>query len=215
MDVLTKSDIKMKLLITHSLILLLHLESILLNLEIFLSLGNLAENIYNGNVSLDAAKQEQRRTENMLENFINYNPVTSVYKNQRVNILPNAKEFYKGRKEILIAFGENMFPLPKPYVFGKNEWKERDLGNKKFIPEILKKRFLEKYDQILLSEKEKELLDRDLGYKNIDELVDAFDERNVLMNETDEELDELFHEITSKLTVLKKLINTASNITEK
>ena len=153
MEVLTKSDIKMKLLITHSLILLLHLKIILLNLEIFLSLGNLAENIYNGNVSLDAAKQEQRRTENMLENFISYNPVTSVYKNQRVNILSNAKEFYKGRKEILIAFGENMFPLPKPYVFGKNEWKERDLGNKKFIPETLKKRFLEKYDQILLSEK--------------------------------------------------------------
>ena len=137
MEVLTKSDIKMKLLITHSLILLLHLKSILLNLEIFFSLGNLAENIYNGNVSLDAAKQEQRRTENMLENFINYNPVTSVYKNQRVNILSNAKEFYKGRKEILIAFGENMFPLPKPYVFGKNEWKERDLGNEKFMPKLL------------------------------------------------------------------------------
>ena len=137
MEVLTKSDIKMKLLITHSLILLLHLKSILLNLEIFLSLVNLAENIYNGNVSLDAAKQEQRRTENMLENFINYNPVKSVYKNQRVNILSNAKEFYKGRTEILIAFGENMFPLPKPYVFGKNEWKERDLGNEKFMPKLL------------------------------------------------------------------------------
>ena len=210
MEVLTKSDIKMKLLITHSLILLLHLKIILLNLEIFLSLGNLAENIYNGNVSLDAAKQEQRRTENMLENFISYNPVTSVYKNQRVNILSNAKEFYKGRTEILIAFGENMFPLPKPYVFGKNEWKERDLGNKKFIPETLKKRFLEKYDQILLYVKENELLDRDLGYKNIDELVDAFDN-----TKTDEDLDEWFHKITSKLTVLKKLINTASNITEK
>ena len=28
------------------------------NFENFMSLGNLAENIYNGNVSLDAAKQE-------------------------------------------------------------------------------------------------------------------------------------------------------------
>ena len=35
-----------------------------------MSLGYLAENIYNGNVSLDAAKQEQRRMENMLEKFI-------------------------------------------------------------------------------------------------------------------------------------------------
>ena len=35
-------------------------------------------------------------------------------------LLLNAKEFYKGRKEILIAFDENMFSLPKPYVFGEN-----------------------------------------------------------------------------------------------
>ena len=35
-------------------------------------------------------------------------------------LLLNAKEFYKGRKEILIAFEENMFSLPKPYVFGEN-----------------------------------------------------------------------------------------------
>ena len=32
-----------------------------------MSLGNFAENIYNSNVSLDAAKQEQRGMENMLE----------------------------------------------------------------------------------------------------------------------------------------------------
>ena len=32
----------------------------------FMSLGNLAENIYNGNISSDAAKQEQRKIENML-----------------------------------------------------------------------------------------------------------------------------------------------------
>ena len=58
----------MKLLITRCLILLFHLKSILLIL--IMSLGNLAENIYNGNVSLDAAKQEQRRMENMLENLL-------------------------------------------------------------------------------------------------------------------------------------------------
>ena len=97
----------------------------------FMSLGNLAENIYNGNVSLDAAKQEQRKMENMLERFIDYNPIKNVYKNQKVNILLNAREFYKGRREILIAFEENMLPLLKPYVFGKNEWKEKDLGNEK------------------------------------------------------------------------------------
>ena len=41
------------------------------------------------------------------------------------------------------------------------------------------------------------------GYKNIDELVDALDN-----TKTDEELDEFFDKITSKLTVLKKLINS-------
>ena len=30
-------------------------------------------------------------------------------------------EFYKGRREILIAFEENIFPLPKPYVFGEKK----------------------------------------------------------------------------------------------
>ena len=92
-----------------------------LNFKNFMSLGNLAENIYNGNVSLGAAKQEQRRMENMLEKFIDCNPVMDAYKNQKSNILLNAREFYKGRKEVLIAFEENMFPLPKPYMFGKNE----------------------------------------------------------------------------------------------
>ena len=48
-----------------------------------MSLGNLAGHIYNDNVSLDAAKQEQRKMENMLESFIDYNPVMNVYKNQK------------------------------------------------------------------------------------------------------------------------------------
>ena len=109
----------------------------------FMSLGNLAENIYNGNVSLDAAKQEQRKMENIFESFIDYNPVKDVYKNQKPNILLNAREFYKGRREILIAFEENMFPLPKPYVFGKNEWKEKNFGNEKIMPETFKLSSLE------------------------------------------------------------------------
>ena len=75
--------------------------------------------------------------ENMLETFIDYNPNKNVYKNRKVNIILNEREFYKGRREILIAFEENMFPLPKPYVFGKNEWIERDLGNEKFMQKLL------------------------------------------------------------------------------
>ena len=46
-----------------------------------MSLGNFAENIYNVNVSLDAAKQEQRKMLNMLEKFIDYNLIKGFYKN--------------------------------------------------------------------------------------------------------------------------------------
>ena len=59
-----------------------------------MSLGNLAKNIYNGNVSLDAAKKRTKENGNMLfNNFIDYNPIKNVYKNQRSNILLNATEF--------------------------------------------------------------------------------------------------------------------------
>ena len=128
-----------------------------------MSLGNLAENIYNGNVSLDAAKQEQRKMENMLESSMGYTPIKSTYKNQKSGIHLNAKEFYQRRKEVLIAFEENLLQLPKPYVFGKHERAERDLGNEKLIPETPRKSFLEKFDRTPLSEKENEFLNRDFG----------------------------------------------------
>ena len=38
--------------------------------------------------------------EEVLENFVNYNPVEDNYKNQEFNILPDIKEFYKGRREV-------------------------------------------------------------------------------------------------------------------
>ena len=49
----------------------------------FMSFGNLAENIYNGDISLDTAKQRQRKMEDMLESFINYNPIKDTYKNKK------------------------------------------------------------------------------------------------------------------------------------
>ena len=68
--------------------------------------------------------------EEKLENFVEYSLVKYNYKNQTFQILPNVKELimkqtWIQRREILIAFEENIFPLPKPYVFGKNEWKKR------------------------------------------------------------------------------------------
>ena len=61
--------------------------------------------------------------------------------------------------------------------------------------------FSEKNNQTKLSEKENELLDRNSGYKNIDELMAAFN--NI---KTDEEFDELFDKIDNKLSTFKKLV---------
>ena len=161
-----------------------------------MSLGNLAENIYNGNVSLDAAKQEQRRMENMLQKFIDYNPVKNVHKNQKSNILLKAREFYKGRREVIIAFEENMFPLPKPHVFGKNEWEEKYLGKEEFMPKILKKSFLSELGHASLSENENEVLNKNFGFENIDELVEAFNN-----TETKEEYNKLFNRISDRAII--------------
>ena len=168
------------------------------NFENFMSLGNLAENAYSGNVSLDAAKQKQRRMENMLEKFVDYNPVKNVYKKQKICL--NAREFYKGRKEVIIAFEENMFPLPTPYVFGKNEWKERHLSKEEFMPKILEKSFLSELDHASLSEKENELLNKNFGFENIDELVEAFNN-----TEAKEEYNKLFNPISNRAIILKKI----------
>ena len=44
------------------------------NFTIFLSLENFAENIYNGNLSLKAAKIKQRNMEDMIRKLDSYNP---------------------------------------------------------------------------------------------------------------------------------------------
>ena len=46
------------------------------------------------------------------------------------------------------------------------------------------------------------------GYKDIDELVVAFNNTKI-----DEELDEFFDKIVNKLNIFKKLINAVSDIT--
>ena len=96
-------------------------------------------------------------------------------------------------------------------MFGENEWKEKDIPiNKKFMAKTIKLSFLEKNIQTELSEKENKLLDRYFGYKNIDELVAAFNN-----TKTDKELDEFLDKIVNKLNILEKLINAVSDITEK
>ena len=56
------------------------------------------------------------------------------------------------------------------------------------MPKPFKLNFLQEYNQTPLSEKENKLLNRDFGWKNIDELVLAFNN-----TKTDEGLDKLFN----------------------
>ena len=104
------------------------------------------------------------------------------------------------------------FHCPNQMCLVKMNWKKNILvmknNNNKNIP--FKLNFLQEYNQAPYSEKENKLLNRDFGYKHIDELVLAFNN-----TKTDEELDKLFNKIDNKLNLLKKLINTVSDITEK
>ena len=54
-----------------------------------------------------------------------YNAKKEKFKTQKESVLPNAREFYKGRKMILIAFENNVFPLPKKYPSENiGDWKD-------------------------------------------------------------------------------------------
>ena len=86
----------------------------------------------------------------------------------------------------------------------------RYLGDEKYMPKTFKLNFFQKYNKTPLSEKENELLNRDFGYKKIDELAFAFDN-----TKTDEERDELFDKIVNKLNIFRKLVKIVSSETEK
>ena len=68
------------------------------------------------------------------------------------------KNFTKDEKKFSLLLKKICFHCLN-HVFGESEWKERDPGNEKFMPKIIGKSFLEKYDHTLLSEKENELLE--------------------------------------------------------
>ena len=74
-----------------------------------------AENIHNDHLSLKAAKIRQRNMEDMIWKLKNNTSDKKKYKTHKTDTLFNAKEYYKGRKRILIAFENGTFSLPKKY----------------------------------------------------------------------------------------------------
>ena len=135
----TKLEIKMKLLITHCLILLVHLKSILLIL--IMSLGNLAENIYNGNVSLDAAKQEQRRMENMLENLLITIWLTMCIKFKKIIFSQTQNNFTKEEKKFSLLLKKIYFHCLDHMCLVKMSGKKKIQVRKNLCQKIQRKVF--------------------------------------------------------------------------
>ena len=92
------------------------------NFTIFLSLGSSAESIYNGSLSLKAAKIKEKDLENMLIKLDEYSPNKEKYKTLKTSTLLNARELYKGRKMIIHAFENDIFSLPKQPLSGLSDW---------------------------------------------------------------------------------------------
>ena len=60
----------------------------------------------------------------MIRRLEYYNLNREKYKIEKANTLHNVREFYKGRRMIIAAFENGVFPLPKQYSSGMHEWKE-------------------------------------------------------------------------------------------
>ena len=71
----------------------------------------------------------------MIKNLDEYNPEKEKIKVQKESTLFSAKEFYKGRRMILIAFEIGAFPLPKQYPSGMHDWKEDELDPLYVLPD--------------------------------------------------------------------------------
>ena len=82
--------------------------------------------------------------EDEIRRLEDYYPNNEKIRTQKENTLHNAREFYKGRKMILIAFENYVFPHPRQYPSENvNDWKEDEIDSTHII--------LEKIDELLRS----------------------------------------------------------------
>ena len=101
------------------------------NFTIFLVLKTFAESLYNGSLSLKVAKLKQRDMEDRIISL-----KKEKFKTQKESVFLNAREFYKLRKMILIAFENNVFPLSKQYRLKNiSDWEEDEMDSTYIFPE--------------------------------------------------------------------------------
>ena len=92
--------------------------------------------------------------------------------------------FIKGEEKFSLLLKKIYFHCLNHMCLVKKKMEKKHLGNEKYMPEPFKLDFLQEYNQIPLSEKENKLLDRDFGYKNIDELTSMKSAMNCLIRQT-------------------------------
>ena len=78
-----------------------------------MSLGSFAESIYNGIIPIKATKIKEKDMENLLIKLDEYSPKKEKQKTLKTSALLDGREFYKGRKMIIDAFKNGIFPSPK------------------------------------------------------------------------------------------------------
>ena len=148
------------------------------NFTIYLDLKTFAESLYNGNLSLKVAKLKQRNIEIEIDRLKTYNPMKDKIVTQSDIVLSNAKELYKGRKMIVIALENDVFPLAKQYPAKNSDhgWREDEIDSTHIIPE--------KTDELLpsvkckiIKTKKEEVLEKVVKskydtYSDLDKLLD-------------------------------------------
>ena len=100
-----------------------------------MDLKTFSESIYNGSLSFKAAKAKQRSTENIIVKLDCYDSKKEKFKAHKESTLLNAREFYKGKRMIFNGFKNIVFPLPKQYSLGMDDWEEDDIDSSHFLPE--------------------------------------------------------------------------------
>ena len=122
-----------------------------------------------------------------------YNPKKEEFKTQKESVLLNAREFCKGRKMILIAFENNLFPLPKQYPSENiDDWKEDEMDSTHIIPK--------ETDELLPSDKHRKRKPKK------ERVLHKHDKRQEFKPEESDDLDDLDKTVTEngKIIVLKK-----------
>ena len=80
----------------------------------FSSLRELFKATYYRELLIPSAEREQNAFNDELKNLERYRPRNSDFKNDKENLLINAQNFYDGRKMIIRAFQDKIFPLKNP-----------------------------------------------------------------------------------------------------